>query len=216
MNEHGYLEGSRHGDDLQHAARQRPDLVVRRQQLPARQGARSRSTCSTGTPTRRACRRRCTASICATCTRRTSWSSRAASRSRGVPIDLRKVKTPAFLLSTKEDHIAPWKSTYAATQIYQGPGASSCSSASGHIAGVVNPPRQIEIRPLGEREAAEDARTTGSRGANYVDGSWWPTWEKWIAQIRRRRGADARQPGDGKLKVIEDAPGSYVRVRATD
>src|SRR6202011_5754152 len=57
----------------------------------------------------------------------------------GVPIDLRKIKTPSFLLSTREDHIAPWRSTYAATQIYKGP-VKFMLSASGHIAGVVNPP----------------------------------------------------------------------------
>ena len=57
----------------------------------------------------------------------------------GVPIDLRRIKTPAFLLSTREDHIAPWRSTYAATQLYEGP-VKFVLSASGHIAGVVNPP----------------------------------------------------------------------------
>ena len=57
----------------------------------------------------------------------------------GVPIELRKIKTPSFLLSTREDHIAPWRSTYAATQLYRGP-VKFVLSASGHIAGVVNPP----------------------------------------------------------------------------
>ena len=130
----------------------------------------------------------------------------------GVPIDLRKIKTPAFLLSTKEDHIAPWKSTYAATQIYQGP-VKFVLSASGHIAGVINPPGKSKY---GNWENAKLPKSPDDwlAGAKYVDGSWWPTWEKWIAKYTGGE-VDARQPGDGKLKVIEDAPGSYVLTKAS-
>lgn len=62
----------------------------------------------------------------------------------GVPIDLRKIKTPTYILSTREDHIAPWKATFQATKIYSGP-IKFVLSASGHIAGVVNPPSKINI-----------------------------------------------------------------------
>jgi len=130
----------------------------------------------------------------------------------GVPIDLRKVKTPAFLLSTREDHIAPWRSTYAATQIYSGP-VKFVLSASGHIAGVVNPPgskyghyENDELPPTPEAWLA---------GATQKPDSWWPMWEKWIAQYSGGE-VPARQPGDGKLTPIEDAPGSYVQVRGED
>ena len=104
----------------------------------------------------------------------------------GVPIDLRKIKTPAFLLSTKEDHIAPWKSTYAATQIYHGP-VKFVLSASGHIAGVINPPGKAKY---GHWENAKLPKSPDDwlAAAKYVDGSWWPTWEKWVEQICRRRG----------------------------
>jgi polyhydroxyalkanoate synthase len=130
----------------------------------------------------------------------------------GVPIDLRKIKTPAFLLSTKEDHIAPWKSTYAATQIYQGP-VKFVLSASGHIAGVINPPGKSKY---GNWENAKLPKSPDDwlAGAKYVEGSWWPTWEKWIGKYAGGE-VDARQPGDGKLKVIEDAPGSYVLTKAS-
>jgi polyhydroxyalkanoate synthase len=129
-----------------------------------------------------------------------------------VPIDLRKIETPSFLLSTREDHIAPWRSTYAATRIYRGP-VKFVLSASGHIAGVVNPPGgkyghwENETNPPTSEEWL--ATATG-----YPD-SWWPLWERWISQYAGGE-VPARHPGDGKLKPIEDAPGSYVKVRAAD
>src|SRR5260221_7944079 len=96
----------------------------------------------------------------------------------GVPIDLRKVKTPAFLLSTREDHIAPWRSTYAATQLFSGP-VKYVLSASGHIAGVVNPPGgnyaqwQNDANPPTPEEWFAGATETGD--------SSWPAWQPWVS-----------------------------------
>jgi polyhydroxyalkanoate synthase subunit PhaC len=128
----------------------------------------------------------------------------------GVPIDLRKVTVPSFLLSTREDHIAPWKSTYAATHLYGGP-VKFTLSASGHIAGVVNPPGS----KYGHWENGKTPATPEQwlESATLVNDSWWPSWEKWIGKFAGGQ-VKARVPGDGKLKVIEDAPGSYVRVKA--
>jgi polyhydroxyalkanoate synthase subunit PhaC len=130
----------------------------------------------------------------------------------GVPIDLGKITVPSFLLSTKEDHIAPWKSTYAATQIYKG-ATTFCLAASGHIAGVVNPPGQGKY---GHWHSAKHPKSPEDwlRGAKYENDSWWPAWEKWVA---RHSGGEvpARKPGDHKLTPIEDAPGSYVQVKAS-
>ncbi|HWI29322.1 MAG TPA: class I poly(R)-hydroxyalkanoic acid synthase [Stellaceae bacterium] len=130
----------------------------------------------------------------------------------GVPIDLRRITVPSFLLSTKEDHIAPWKATYAATQIYQGP-IKFCLAASGHIAGVVNPPGQGKYGHWENAKLPKDPEAW-LQAAKYVNESWWPSWEEWIG---RYGGGDvpARKPGDGRLKPIEDAPGSYVRVKAS-
>jgi polyhydroxyalkanoate synthase subunit PhaC len=130
----------------------------------------------------------------------------------GVKIDLRKVKTPAFILSTREDHIAPWRSTYVATQIYAGP-VKFVLSASGHIAGVVSPPGGKYGHWTNDRNppSADDWLA----GATRHDGSWWPMWEEWIAQYTGGE-VPARTPGDGKLKPLEDAPGSYVQIRAED
>ena len=129
----------------------------------------------------------------------------------GVPIDLRKVKVPAFFLSTKEDHIAPWKSTYAATHIFGG-SVKFVLSASGHIAGVINPPGKAKY---GHWENAKLPKTADDwlAGAKYNEGSWWPRWEKWVAKYASGE-VDARQPGDGKLAPIEDAPGAYVLTKA--
>ena len=130
----------------------------------------------------------------------------------GVPIDLRKIKTPSFLLSTREDHIAPWRSTYAATQLYKGP-VKFVLSASGHIAGVVNPPGG----KYGHWENDKNPPTPEEwlASATAQPDSWWPQWEHWISHYAGGE-VPARHPGDGKLKPIEDAPGSYVKVRAAD
>src|SRR6185437_1516616 len=130
----------------------------------------------------------------------------------GVPIDVRKIKTPSFILSTREDHIAPWKSTYSATQLYKGP-VKFVLAASGHIAGVVNPP---EPKKYGHYENAKLPKKPEDwlAGAKLIEGSWWPAWEKWVARHGGGK-VPARRPGDGKLKPLEDAPGSYALVKAS-
>lgn len=133
----------------------------------------------------------------------------------GVPIDLGQIKLPTFVLSTREDHIAPWKSTYAATQVYKGP-VKFVLAMSGHIAGVVNPPS--EPPKYGYWTKAGRAPKDPEKwlaGATAHDGSWWPEWKTWLD---RHGGGQvpARVPGDGGLAPIEDAPGSYVAVKAGD
>jgi polyhydroxyalkanoate synthase len=128
----------------------------------------------------------------------------------GVPIDLRRIEVPAMILSTREDHIAPWKSTYAATQLYKGP-IKFCLAGSGHIAGVVNPPVPEKYGYWTNKENPADA-DEWLAGAEENTGSWWPEWRKWV---KKHAGGSipARTPGDGKLKVIEAAPGSYALTR---
>jgi polyhydroxyalkanoate synthase subunit PhaC len=128
----------------------------------------------------------------------------------GVPIDLSKVDLPVFMLSTKEDHIAPWKSTYAATQIYKGP-VQFCLAGSGHIAGVVNPPT---VEKYGYWTSAKNPADPDKwfEGAKEHPGSWWPEWRKWLAKNAGGQ-VNARTPGNHKLKVIEAAPGSYASLR---
>jgi len=131
----------------------------------------------------------------------------------GVPIDLRKIKTPSFLLSTREDHIAPWRSTYAATQLYSGP-VKFVLSASGHIAGVVNPPGGSKYGHW-ENDSNPSTPEEWLAGATQHPDSWWPVWERWVAKYAGGE-VPARHPGDGNLAPVEDAPGSYAKLRAED
>jgi polyhydroxyalkanoate synthase subunit PhaC len=126
-----------------------------------------------------------------------------------VPLDLGKIATPTFILSTKEDHIAPWRSTYAATQIYRGP-KKFVLSASGHIAGVVNPPASKKYNYWTNADLPTDP-DEWLAAATQQAGSWWPEWQRWVAEFSGGE-VKARKPGDGKLKPLEPAPGSYVTV----
>ncbi|MCP3467002.1 alpha/beta hydrolase [Bradyrhizobium sp. CCGUVB23] len=125
------------------------------------------------------------------------------------PIDLSKVRTPSFILATREDHIAPWKSTYAATRLYSGPVKFVLSDA-GHMAGVISPPGtkyghwvNDNLPPTPDEWFADAAPRQGS---------WWSLWEEWVTLFDEGR-VPAREPGSGGLPIIENAPGSYVRVR---
>ncbi|SDR53411.1 polyhydroxyalkanoate synthase [Rhizobiales bacterium GAS191] len=128
----------------------------------------------------------------------------------GVPIDLRRIETPTFMLSTREDHIAPWRSTYAATKIYKGP-IKFVLSASGHMAGVISPPGGKYGH--WQNDTLPETPDEWMAGATAHAGSWWPVWDEWVSEHSGGL-VKARQPGTGALKSIEDAPGSYVRVRA--
>ncbi|WP_041041808.1 PHA/PHB synthase family protein [Paramagnetospirillum magnetotacticum] len=129
----------------------------------------------------------------------------------GVKIDLGNIKTPIYMLSTREDHIAPWQSTYALTQNVSGP-IKFVLSASGHIAGVVNPPAANKYCYWTNAKKPKNPEVWLA-GATQVEGSWWTDWQKWVEKVAGKQ-VPARQPGDGKLKTIEAAPGSYVKVRA--
>jgi len=128
----------------------------------------------------------------------------------GTPIDLSKIGTPTFILSTREDHIAPWKSTYAATRLYSGP-VKFVLSASGHMAGVISAPGSKYGHWANDNLPASPDEWFA--GATPHLGSWWPVWDEWVTQLDSGR-VPARQPGGGKLTIIEDGPGSYVRVRS--
>jgi polyhydroxyalkanoate synthase len=131
----------------------------------------------------------------------------------GTKIDLRKIKVPTYMISTREDHIAPWKSTYRATQIYSGP-IRFVLAASGHIAGVVNPPDSGKYSHW-INEELPTGPDDWFAGATEFSGSWWPDWNRWVTGMDNAR-VPARIPGEGGLPALEDAPGSYVRVMATD
>ena len=130
----------------------------------------------------------------------------------GTPIDLGNIRVPAYFLSTREDHIAPWKSTYRGTQLLAGPNRFTLA-ASGHIAGVVNPPDGGKYS-YWTSDDLPDTPETWLASATEIAGSWWPDWHRWILSHDRAE-VPAREPGDGKLTAIEPAPGSYVKVKST-
>ena len=130
---------------------------------------------------------------------------------QNVPVDLGKIKTPTYIIATKEDHIAPWRSVYAGTQLYGGP-CRFVLGASGHIAGVINPPSANKYGYWTNDDLPADAETWLAAAEKH-DGSWWTDWQAWVAPYGGKK-VPARNPGDGKLKPIEDAPGRYVKERA--
>jgi polyhydroxyalkanoate synthase len=130
----------------------------------------------------------------------------------GVTLDLRKVKVPVYNLATREDHIAPAKSVLFGSQFLGGP-VKFVLAGSGHIAGVVNPPAKQKYQywtggPPGGSDLDEWLKT-----ATEHPGSWWPDWLEWLKAIDAAT-VPAREIGGGKLKAIEDAPGSYVKVKS--
>ena len=132
-----------------------------------------------------------------------------------VPIDLRRISIPIYIQAGKEDHIAPVKSVYKATQIYSGP-VRFMLAGSGHIAGVVNPPRNRKYQHwLNETAKNPPTLEEWRAGAQEFPGSWWHDWDKWLSPLSGPMVA-ARVPGQGGLPALEDAPGSYVKVRSGD
>ncbi len=132
----------------------------------------------------------------------------------GTPIDIRDIDIPAYFLSTQDDHIAPWKSTYAGAKLLAGP-VRFVLGASGHIAGVINPPAANKYHYwTGKRNPLPDSAKQWLDSAVQNDGSWWTDWASWVDQQSPEK-VPARSPGDGELEVIEDAPGSYVSKRIT-
>ncbi len=127
----------------------------------------------------------------------------------GIAIDLSRIHTPTYMLSTREDHIAPWASTYAATQLFGGE-TRFVLATSGHIAGVVNPPSKNKYTHQTNDNLPESPELW-LEGARDAKGSWWPDWSAWLEKKSGAKVA-ARIPGEGKLKALEPAPGSYVRV----
>ncbi len=125
-----------------------------------------------------------------------------------VPIDLRTIETPVYFLSTREDHIAPWHSTYLGTQLVSGP-VRFVLGASGHVAGVINPPSANKYGYWTNKFLPADA-AAWLEGAKHHAGSWWTDWSAWVAGHGRGQ-VPAREPGSGRLAAIEDAPGSYVK-----
>jgi polyhydroxyalkanoate synthase len=127
-------------------------------------------------------------------------------------LDLSKVKVPVYNLATREDHIAPADSVLYGSQFFGGP-VKYVLAGSGHIAGVVNPPKTGKYQYWTNDDIKDVSLSDWIRGAQEHKGSWWPDWREWLGGIDPEQ-VPARPVGAEALPPIEDAPGSYVRVRA--
>ncbi len=129
----------------------------------------------------------------------------------GQGIDLSLVNTPAYFVSTQEDHIAPWKSTYAGVHLFSGP-AKFVLGGSGHIAGIINPPAKNKyFYYLNNKAKTTKNPDTWLSSAKSNEGSWWNDWAKWVSGYAGEK-VPARIPGNGPFPALENAPGSYVKM----
>lgn len=126
---------------------------------------------------------------------------------KGTPIDMSRIETPCYFLSTREDHIAPWKATYATTQLIKSP-HTFVLAASGHVAGVVNPPDKNKYCYWTADKTPPDCNKW-FESAKQTEGAWWPHQSAWLKQFGNG------ETGARKIETfIEDAPGSYVKMKA--
>jgi polyhydroxyalkanoate synthase len=130
----------------------------------------------------------------------------------GETLDLRKVKVPVYNLATREDHIAPAKSVLEGSKYFGGP-VKFVLAGSGHIAGVVNPPGKAKYQYWTGKGPSGSDVDHWLASATEHPGSWWPDWLEWL-KSQDAETVPARKIGSGKLKAIEDAPGSYVKVKS--
>lgn len=132
----------------------------------------------------------------------------------GVPIDVRKVKIPAFIYASRDDHIVPWRSAFSTLSLFSGDN-TFVLGASGHIAGVINPPAKNKRSFwIGGANADHNNSEIWDQQALEQSGSWWPTWTQWLGQHSGKRIRAPKSLGSKDFKVLEDAPGAYVKVRA--
>jgi polyhydroxyalkanoate synthase len=130
----------------------------------------------------------------------------------GERIDLSKVKVPIYILASREDHIVPWQSAFRSKDII-GKEPRFVLAASGHVAGVINPPARKK-RSHWLNDDLDGEATDWLGGAEEKPGSWWPDWDRWMKRHSSGTVAAPSHPGNGDYQVIEPAPGRYVRQKS--
>jgi polyhydroxyalkanoate synthase len=135
-----------------------------------------------------------------------------AVRNCGVEVDLGRVDRPSFILATREDHIVPWRAAYRSLGLLGGD-KTFVLGASGHIAGVINPPAGGR-RSFWSAESHPGNPDDWLAQAREQRGSWWPTWWKWLEQFKGGERTAPAQTGSAQYPAIEAAPGRYVRQKA--
>jgi len=130
----------------------------------------------------------------------------------GLPVDLGRIDVPAFVYASREDHIVPWITAYASTRLLGGP-VRFVLGASGHIAGVINPPAKRKRNHWVARQLPSDPQQWLAQ-AESVEGSWWPAWAAWLDEHAGALRAAPKRAGNTHYTVIEPAPGRYVKTKA--
>ena len=132
----------------------------------------------------------------------------------GEAIDFRKVKLPVYIYGSREDHIVPIGGSYASTQVFPGK-KRFVMGASGHIAGVINPPQANKRSHwIGPADKFPKTAQEWIASAKEHAGSWWADWSAWLKAHAGKQIAAPKTYGKGKYKAIENAPGRYVKARA--
>jgi polyhydroxyalkanoate synthase len=133
----------------------------------------------------------------------------------GERVDLSRVSVPAFIYGSREDHIVPWQTAYASAPLLTGP-QRFVLGASGHIAGVINPPaknkRHYWVVESNAATLPQDADAWFAQ-ATEKPGSWWPEWTRWLDQYGGKKIKPLAPLGSAEYPVIEPAPGRYVQQR---
>lgn len=137
---------------------------------------------------------------------------RGATKQCGVSIDLSAVRTPLYILASREDHIVPWKSAFRSKDI-MGSSPRFVLAASGHVAGVINPPATNKRSHWMNNDLDCDA-TDWLAGAKEYPGSWWPDWDAWMKRLSNGTVPAPRDAGNANYSVIESAPGRYVKIKS--
>jgi polyhydroxyalkanoate synthase len=139
----------------------------------------------------------------------------------GTSLDLTRLDMPVYVFGSRDDHIVPWTAAYASTQLLRGP-LRFVLGASGHIAGVINPPakKRRSYWTIGGPRDDSTAQLPGDPSAwleqaGNNEGSWWPDWTTWLGRHAGKRVKAPAQAGNARYTPIEPAPGRYVKVRAT-
>lgn len=130
----------------------------------------------------------------------------------GTPVDLGKIDAPVYIYGSREDHIVPWKSAYASVPLLKGK-RRFVLGASGHIAGVINPPA-AKKRSHWVNSKLPDSADAWFEGAKEEPGSWWPDWSAWLASHAGTQKAAPKRYGNADYPEIEPAPGRYVKQKA--
>ena len=134
----------------------------------------------------------------------------------GAKVDLGSIKAPVYIYGSREDHIVPWKAAYASTQLMRGK-RRFVLGASGHIAGVINPPAKKKRNYWAQTGAATALPASADAwlaSATEVPGSWWTDWSGWLKPQAGSLTVAPKGPGSNAYRPIEPAPGRYVKQKA--